>query len=72
MMDSFLIRIYRRDAKDPQCLVGLVEDVMLQETRPFKNFNELWEILRQVERKKAGGRGKGGIQGDYRKKRNVL
>ncbi len=52
MMDSYVIRIYRRDEQSPQNIIGLVEDVMIQETRPFKNFNELWEILRKKEKKK--------------------
>ncbi len=52
MMDSYVIRIYRRDEQNPQNIIGLVEDVMIQETRPFKNFNELWEILRKEEKKK--------------------
>ena len=51
MMDSYVIRIYRRDEQYPQNIIGLVEDVMIQETRPFKNFNELWEILRKKEKK---------------------
>ncbi len=59
MMDSYVIRIYRRDEQNPQNIIGLVEDVMIQETRPFKNFNELWEILRKKEKKKEGGRKKG-------------
>ena len=58
-MDSYVIRIYRRDEQNPLNIIGLVEDVMIQETRPFKNFNELWEILRQGEKKKGGGRKKG-------------
>lgn len=51
-MESYVIRIYRRDEQYPQNIIGLVEDVMIQETRPFKNFNELWEILRKEEKKK--------------------
>ena len=58
-MDSYVIRIYRRDEQNPLNIIGLVEDVMIQETRPFKNFNELWEILRQGEKKKGGGRKRG-------------
>ena len=58
MMDSYVIRIYRRDEQNPQNIIGLVEDVMIQKTRPFKNFNELWEILRQGEKQKEGGRKK--------------
>lgn len=58
MIESYVIRIYRRDEQSPQNIIGLVEDVMIQETKPFKNFNELWEILRQGEKQKEGGRKK--------------
>jgi len=61
-MDSYVIRIYRRNSSSPQNLVGLVELVEINQERAFTNFEELQAILgsRQVcipEEKKtvAGG-----------------
>lgn len=44
-MDSYVVRIYRRDRDNPHNLVGLVEIVADQEERPFGNFEELQNIL---------------------------
>jgi hypothetical protein len=49
-MDSYIVRIYRRDSNSPQNLVGLVELVAVKQERSFTNVEELWAILgrRQV------------------------
>jgi hypothetical protein len=44
-MDSYVVRIYRRDINHPQNLVGLVECVEGKQERPFTNFEELRAIL---------------------------
>lgn len=44
--DNYIVRVYRRDAEDQNCLVGLVEIVQTQEKKPFYTFDELREILR--------------------------
>jgi hypothetical protein len=44
-MESYIIRIYRRDEDAPYNIIGLVEDVELQEKKPFHNTGELAEIL---------------------------
>ena len=61
-MDSYVVRIYRRNSSSPQDLVGLVELVEVNQERTFMNFEELRAILgcRQAcipEKKKtvAGG-----------------
>ncbi len=43
--DNYIVRVYRRDAKDQNRFVGLVEIVETQEKKPFNTFDELREIL---------------------------
>lgn len=45
MVESYIVRIYRRDEEDSTKLVGLVETVGLEEKKSFKNFEELLAIL---------------------------
>ena len=49
-MDSYVVRIYRRNSSSPQDLVGLVELVEINQERAFASFEELRAILgcRQV------------------------
>ena len=44
-MDSYVVRIYRRNSSSPQDLVGLVELVEINQERTFLNFEELRAIL---------------------------
>lgn len=44
-MDSYIVRLYRRDNRNPENLVGLVETVGAEEIRPFHTVNELVAIL---------------------------
>jgi hypothetical protein len=44
-MESYVVRIYRRNSSSPQNLVGLVELVDADEERIFKSFEELRAIL---------------------------
>jgi hypothetical protein len=44
-MESYVVRIYRRDAGSPQNLVGLVELVDVNEEKSFVSFDELRAIL---------------------------
>ncbi len=45
MMDSYVVRIYRRDPKDPRRLVGLVERAEARGEQAFRNSEELMAIL---------------------------
>ena len=45
LMDTYVIRIYRRDESDPRILVGVVEEVGVEGNRAFGNLDELWFIL---------------------------
>jgi hypothetical protein len=44
-MDSYVVRIYRRELHKPHDVAGLVEIVAKEEAQPFANFEELREIL---------------------------
>jgi hypothetical protein len=44
-MDSYVVRIYRRELHKPQDVAGLVEIVAKEEEQPFANFEELRDIL---------------------------
>ncbi len=50
-MDSYVIRIYRRDAEDPGNCAGLAEVIETDEKKAFKNLDELLEILKAQGRK---------------------
>jgi hypothetical protein len=45
-MDSYVVRIYRRDGKKPRILIGTVEAAGTGRKVAFSNIEELWEILR--------------------------
>jgi len=44
-VDSYVIRIYRREDKNPGNIAGQVEFVEREETRSFGGADELMEIL---------------------------
>lgn len=48
-MDSYIVRLYRRDAENPENLVGLVETVGEDEKRPFHTVSELVAILSESQ-----------------------
>ena len=47
-MDSYVVRIYRRDQDDPGELAGLVEMVGTSDRLSFRNFPELTSVLRSM------------------------
>jgi len=51
-MESYVVRIYRRNSNSPRDLVGLVELVDTDEEKVFESFEELRDILgrRRVRR----------------------
>ncbi len=52
-MESYIVRVYRRDKKDPHQLVGIVENAALGEQRPFHTLEELGRILTREEQQKG-------------------
>jgi hypothetical protein len=67
---SYILRIYRFDPKSPNCLVGLAEEVGVEDKKAFTNLHELWDILRSPERRSAVDRGK--RKESNQKRRNAL
>jgi len=49
-MDSYLVRIYRKEENNPRMLVGVVEEVGAEDKKAFHNLHELWDILNPVKR----------------------
>ena len=49
-MDSYLVRIYRREENNPRVLVGVVEEVGEEEKKAFHNLYELWDILNPAQK----------------------
>jgi len=49
-IETYIVRIYRRDRDDPQKIAGLVETVGKNEKRSFSRRDQLWEILSLDER----------------------
>jgi hypothetical protein len=49
---SLLVLIYRLWPHRPDHFLGLVEEVGKEDTRTFRNVEELWEILNRHRRKK--------------------
>ena len=44
-MDSYLIRIYRREKDNPEAIVGTIEEIGAQEIQSFKNLSELSKVI---------------------------
>ena len=56
LMDTYVIRIYRRDENDPRIFVGVVEEVGVKGNRAFGNLDELWFILNSSKAKTSQGK----------------
>jgi hypothetical protein len=54
-MDSYIIRIYRREGNEAGSMVGIVSDVSSEESRAFKTVGELWEVLKEKAAGQNGG-----------------
>ena len=44
-MDSYVVRIYRRDGKKSRILIGTVEAAGTDKRMGFSNIEDLWDIL---------------------------
>lgn len=53
-MESYVIRIYRRDNEDPKNCAGLAEVIETDEKKAFRNLDELLEILKANGRNPSG------------------
>ncbi len=52
-MDSFILRVYRRDENDPENMVGIVEDIGTQHQEIFHDMNDLQRLLNQPQQDRA-------------------
>ncbi len=48
-MDTYIVRIYRRDAQDPERMVGRVENAESGEQRTFRDAGELLRCIGGTE-----------------------
>ncbi|OQY06097.1 MAG: hypothetical protein B6I22_06225 [Desulfobacteraceae bacterium 4572_123] len=53
-MDSYLIRIYRREKDNPESIVGIIEEIGTKEKHSFKNLLELGKIICPAVKKSPG------------------
>jgi len=53
-MQTYVVRIYRREAKKPENLIGVVEEVETEKKWEFSSLNELIAVFR--------GEGEGGLE----------
>ena len=69
-MQNYVLRIYRREKKDPRILVGVVEEVGVEGNKAFSNLDELWSILNssKAETAKAKKRNKFCVMGMHPRK----
>ncbi len=51
-MDSYLVRIYRREKDNPEAIVGTIEKIGAQEIQSFKNLSELSRIITTPKKRK--------------------
>ena len=53
LMESYLVRIYRKAENNPRMLIGVVEAPGVKEKMAFSNLYELWDILNPVNKVQA-------------------
>ena len=60
-MDSYIVRIYRRDPKNPKKTVGVVERAEGEGKRAFHDLEELMSVLALPgpDQRRSGSRKKG-------------
>jgi len=50
-VDTYIIRIYRREESDPHMVVGTVEEPGIPGRKAFVNLDQLWDILNLKKKK---------------------
>ncbi len=55
-MESYLVRIYRKENNNPRLLVGVIEEVGKDGKKAFSNLYELWDILNPTKEKQLSHR----------------
>ena len=49
-MDSYIIRIYRRDLDASGKMLGVVTEIKGYDDQPFSSSEELWNILKEEQK----------------------
>lgn len=49
-VESYVVRIYRRDKENPENIAGMIEIVGIDEKKAFRNAEELCSILNAVKK----------------------
>jgi hypothetical protein len=57
ILESYIIRIYRRGNKIPHNLIGVVEEVGVEGKKSFTSLDELWSILNPIKSTPEKGKG---------------
>ena len=57
-MDSYVVRIYRRDPKDPQRMAGVVERAEVNGEQAFHDLGELMGILADSKGRSSNRKGR--------------
>ena len=55
-MQSYIVRVYRSEGKNPRRLIGVVEEVGVEGKHAFNSPHELWRILVAREKWTLDGR----------------
>ncbi|MEW6053050.1 MAG: hypothetical protein AB1552_04560 [Nitrospirota bacterium] len=53
-MESYILRIYRRQGDNPMNFIGILEETGTEERKSFTNLNELWDILKSLKKRETG------------------
>lgn len=62
-METYIIRIYRRDKKTDRLFVGVVEEAGASRKRGFTSFDELRDILEDPGKPRVDARDAGRVPG---------
>jgi len=50
-MDTYIIRIHRRQESDPHTVAGTVEEPGIPKRKAFPNLDQLWDTLKLKKKK---------------------
>jgi hypothetical protein len=52
-MESYLIRIYRREKDNPEGIVGIIEEIGTERKYSFKNLSDLSKVITMPKRRRG-------------------
>jgi len=54
-LESYILRIYRREKGIPHRIIGIIEESGVEEKQAFTCLDELWRILNPAQARQAPG-----------------